>query len=246
MAKQRLTQRQSYQNKVQNFNRRKRYVIFFVLLFLSYHIVSNVFLRSYTVRNNGMLPLYSSSSRIIASPFGYGPTIFAGHRFPTTATPQRGEVVLSILPGHPRSNFLNELFRPVIRFSSLNFSEMVIPERQLGLPELVIKRVIALPGDTLYMQDYVVFVRPRGQNYFINEFELSYTSYETLRGANVANWEQFLPLSSSFQAITLADDEYFLLGDNRTLVNDSRTFGPVARRDIRARVVGSYFNLRFN
>ena len=38
--------------------------------------------------------------------------------------------------------------------------------------------------------------------------------------------------TSDFEAVTLGDDEYFLLGDNRVISLDSRVIGPVHRKDI--------------
>jgi len=46
-----------------------------------------------------------------------------------------------------------------------------------------------------------------------------------------------------FPAVHLEDDEYFVLGDNRTFSQDSRDFGPVRRNAIFARTVLIYWPL---
>jgi signal peptidase I len=46
-----------------------------------------------------------------------------------------------------------------------------------------------------------------------------------------------------FRAVHLEDDEYFVLGDNRTFSQDSRDFGPVPRNAIFARTVLIYWPL---
>jgi signal peptidase I len=46
--------------------------------------------------------------------------------------------------------------------------------------------------------------------------------------------------TSSFPPVHLGDDEYFVLGDNRNSVDDSRDFGPVPRKAIFARVILIY------
>jgi signal peptidase I len=46
-----------------------------------------------------------------------------------------------------------------------------------------------------------------------------------------------------FTAVHLEDDEYFVLGDNRTFSQDSRDFGPVPRNAIFARTVLVYWPL---
>lgn len=75
--------------------------------------------------------------------------------------------------------------------------------------DTLIKRVYGLPGETIKCEN---------GNIYINDHKIDdpYATNET----------------EDFEAVTLGEDEYFLLGDNRTISMDSRIIGPVHRKDI--------------
>lgn len=73
-----------------------------------------------------------------------------------------------------------------------------------------IKRVIAIPGDTIIIQDDMVYV-----NGEMIEDKFAPTSFSDME-----------------KEILLRDNEYFVLGDNRDNSSDSREFGPVLKKDI--------------
>ncbi len=77
----------------------------------------------------------------------------------------------------------------------------------------LIKRVIALPGET---------IRCRNNSVYINGKKLDdvYAYGDT----------------GSFQEITLGDDEYFLMGDNREISLDSRSLGVIKKYEIEGTV----------
>lgn len=79
-----------------------------------------------------------------------------------------------------------------------------------------IKRILALPGDTVEVRDDSIIVngQPLNESYIPEEFE-------TLPGAFTRD-----------RAITLGPDEYFVSGDNRPYSSDSRAWGPIQKRDI--------------
>lgn len=75
--------------------------------------------------------------------------------------------------------------------------------------ELLLKRVIGLPGETVTLQDGRVYI-----------------DGELLEEDYVA---EFCTYSSCNGVWRLGPDQYFVLGDNRTHSLDSHSFGPVAR-----------------
>jgi signal peptidase I len=85
--------------------------------------------------------------------------------------------------------------------------------------ELLIKRVIGLPGETVEIRQGVVYINGKP----LNEPYVTYRSHETLAPRVIP------PLS------------VFVLGDNRSASNDSRVFGPVHRDNIVGRAWFSYW-----
>lgn len=96
------------------------------------------------------------------------------------------------------------------------------PVRQ-GRRDFVVKRIVGVPGDTVAMRSGALFINGERLN------------QDFITDAGV-------PLgSSTFSALTLAEDEYFLLGDNRTNSADSRLYGPVPLLSIAGRAAAVIF-----
>ena len=83
-----------------------------------------------------------------------------------------------------------------------------------------IKRVIGLPGETVQIQDGVIYIngKPLRENY----------GYEEIRNPGFASG-----------TVTLGENEYFVLGDNRNHSADSRepSVGNIERADIIGRAL---------
>ncbi len=78
--------------------------------------------------------------------------------------------------------------------------------------QLYIKRIIGLPGETLYIEDNKIYIL----NEETGEFERLQEYYGIYEGQ--AKYQDC-------DKMTLGDDEYFVLGDNRNDSEDSRSTG---------------------
>ena len=91
-----------------------------------------------------------------------------------------------------------------------------------------VKRVIGLPGDTISCENDVLYINGEAQEQtFLDQ---QYVDKVTRSGE--------IPFTDNFGPITLADDEYFLMGDNRPRSYDSRNLYGVqkfTKGDLRGR-----------
>ena len=109
-----------------------------------------------------------------------------------------------------------------------------------SLHALIIKRVVGLPGQTIEILQGQILVDGRE----VSSSDVGSSSRRTLAGANDAKSPaSYGDAANSFGPVTLADDLFFVLGDNRDNSNDSRTFGPVHRDMIKGRIWVRYWPL---
>lgn len=93
-----------------------------------------------------------------------------------------------------------------------------------------VKRVIGLPGDSIYAKDDVVYVngKPIDEPYL----DTDYANKIRARG------DKF---TEDFDEVILGEDEYFLMGDNRVNSTDSRMVGPFKGENIVGKDVYVFF-----
>lgn len=104
-----------------------------------------------------------------------------------------------------------------------------------------LRRVVGLPGDTIYMKDYILYVKPQGQKHFLSEFEISEHTYNLSFCVSPAEWDNSIGVKGTFDEIKLKDNEYFVLSDNRKTSDDSRLWGAITSDKIKAKVLICYF-----
>ena len=85
----------------------------------------------------------------------------------------------------------------------------------------LVKRVIGLPGEKIKITTTKVGNNLASTIYINGEKLEEDYGYEKIENAGIAKEE-----------ITLKDDEYFVIGDNRNNSSDSRVIGPIKKKDI--------------
>jgi signal peptidase I len=102
---------------------------------------------------------------------------------------------------------------------------VVFPYDENGIETYYIKRVIALPGETVLIKDGTIYID--GEK--LNDEYGYYTDGYILKGYLAE------------EEIELMDDEYFVLGDNRNNSKDSRIIGPVKKEAILGRAFFRFY-----
>lgn len=112
-------------------------------------------------------------------------------------------------------------FRPIPRGTVVTVDAIHLPsyenyKEMFGerAPRLI-KRVVGLPGERIQFQDGKVLIDG-------NVLDEPYLSDEVVTS----------PSNPAYADITLGENEYFVLGDNRPHSKDSRSFGPVPKTEI--------------
>jgi signal peptidase I len=114
--------------------------------------------------------------------------------------------------------FINKF---VYHFESIHRGDVVVFHYPRDPEKSYIKRVIALPGDRLRIDRGAVYVNGKKipEPYVPDEFRDT----------------------KSMPEIFIADEEYFMMGDHRSISSDSREFGPVDRDLIYGKAVFVYW-----
>ncbi len=117
-------------------------------------------------------------------------------------------------------NYLNKDYLLIdeisFRFRAPQRGEVVVLRYPRNENEFFIKRIIGLPGDRVVIKDGAVWLGQSGDQ--LVKLQEDYL----LKGS----------VTLGDQDITLQDEQYFVLGDNRGASLDSRSFGPVVKREI--------------
>ncbi|NND03183.1 MAG: signal peptidase I [Acidimicrobiia bacterium] len=154
-------------------------------------VVKTLLFQAFYIPSESMVETLQVDDRILVNKLSY--------RF---GEPERGDVVVFDQTPDEGESLIGALLR--------NLAESVgarTPEADL------IKRVVALPGETIEIRDNTVFI----------DGEALDEPY--LQPATRTRWENSDPL-------LVPDNEFFVMGDNRTRSLDSRRFGPITREEI--------------
>ena len=153
---------------------------------------------------------------------------------------KRGDLVLLQPENKINSTNLKCIANFFIKFFTAQQISLDNSSETPGLNEKI-RRIVCVPGDTFYMKDYVLYIRPQGEKHFLTEFEIAPKSYNISFTMPQSNWDSSLGVSGSFDEITLKANEYFVLSDLRISSDDSRLWGAITKENIKGKAILLYF-----
>jgi len=103
------------------------------------------------------------------------------------------------------------------KLGSINRLDIIVLDEEKD-NEKIIKRVIGLPGETVAIKKGKIYINDK-----VIDDEYAYGE------------------TSDYDKVTLEDDEYFILGDNRLISKDSRYFGPIKKSEKKGKIVFRLF-----
>ena len=108
------------------------------------------------------------------------------------------------------------------RLSEPHRGDVIVFYNPQNTSQRFIKRVIGLPGETVKIADGKVFIKPTNAKDFFLLDESKYLSSAVQ--------------TTGAEEVKLGGEQYFVMGDNRSLSYDSRFFGPLDRKYIIGRM----------
>ena len=212
-----------------------KYIFF---LFILYTFVSVFLISSYIMNSSSMEPALKEGQRILATPVVFGGRIFGtSMKAPGFRTPGRGEIVVI---SRNQSPVLRTLLDSIVRFFTLQRKTLFNSEKDIWKGPVAVKRIIGIPGDVVKIENYTAYIKTPDSSSFVCEKDLILKKYKPEKGILPVEWKENMPFSGTMEAVKLGDNEYFVLNDNRTDVNDSRLFGPLPVSSVKAPVFLSY------
>jgi signal peptidase I len=151
---------------------------------------------------------------------------------------KRGNIVLVDMRHNKDRKLPLTIIDGVVRFFTLQRISIFSREGQY-----YVKRVIGLPGDEISMNNYSFRVKALGSTFTLTEYELSQRPYHTSIPTTPELWNESAPFAGSMNMLTLGFNECFVVSDDRSNTNDSRTWGSVPPSLITAKAVLRFWPL---
>ncbi len=210
-------------------------IVFAVLIALG---IRAFVIEPYRIPSGSMFPTLLIGDHLFVNKFVYGVKLpFTDWRSPGIRAPERGEVVV---------------------FTVAKLGGQTYPaDRKPDLPrEEFVKRIVGIPGDRIEFRDdgkVLVngepvpekplredFVDDRGRKLLQNEVTMDRHTFVILDDPRSS------PPPPRFNALTVEEGRYFMLGDNRDHSKDSRFWGTVRLAEIKGPAFVLYWSWNFN
>ena len=201
-----------------------------LLIFL---FIRTFFIEAFRIPSGSMIPALLVGDWLFVNKLVYGPHIpFTQTNLPGYAEPKRGEVVVFVSPYQPDEAAVGNDPTPTL-----------------------VKRLIGMAGDTIYMRDGLVYLNGMAQR---QGFAAANNEKGDPNSADpLFAWQKRYALTSSrfgaapaqpthdnWGPLVVPPGHFFMMGDNRYCSKDSRYWGVVPRQNVRGRPMFVYYSYR--
>jgi signal peptidase I len=216
---------------------RKRYILLGIAaVFIVYTSFTSLVFSMAVLENETMAPNLRAGERFIFSSYNIY-SLFSGLDFDTDSLPfRRGNIVMVDMLKGTKIGFFRRAADWIARF----FTAQRVSIIDRGEHRFV-KRVIGLPGDEVSMTNFVIRVKAKGSSYSLTEFEVTEQDYTLDIPQTPALWDSSIPFSGNMDVVVLGENECFVLSDDRSNTNDSRSWGPVLLKNISGKALFRYW-----
>lgn len=209
------------------------------LLFIFFVVISNYVYTTYRISSETMEPALQDGDFVITTPL-VSTNISSDLNKASLFQPLRGDLIV-LTPAYQADLPLHKsIVKSFVSFLTLQKIKLFEQNNSWG-QNMQIRRIIGFPGDSIYVEDFVVHVKSSGSNHFLTEFELAERDYDIRIDELPENWNTSLPFSGYYPVVTLSADEFFVMCDNRLNGSDSRVWGPIQKNRIGGKVIFRYW-----
>ncbi|MDE3127779.1 MAG: signal peptidase I [Gemmatimonadota bacterium] len=205
-----------------------------LLIFL---VIRTFFVEAFKIPSGSMIPTLLVGDWLFVNKAVYGPAVpFTDVHLPGYANPRHGDVVVFVSPYQADEAARGNDPTPVL-----------------------VKRLIGMPGDTIYMRQGVVYVDGVARRQGFGA--LGYTGDPAQSPPDATDplfaWQSTIalhgtrfgsapaePTHDNWGPLLVPPGRYFMMGDNRYCSKDSRYWGTVPRANIRGRPLFVYYSYR--
>jgi len=203
---------------------------------LIYLVINTFLIAAYRIPSGSMIPTLLIGDWLFVNKAVYGPHIpFTNAHLPSFSEPKRGEVIVFVSPYQADEAGRGDDPTPTL-----------------------VKRMVGMPGDTLYMRAGLLHVNGVAQRQ-----GFGIVSKPSERGVQptdvfpLFDWQHKIELKQSrfgaapvqpqldnWGPLVIPPGNYFMMGDNRYESKDSRYWGTVPRENVRGRPSFVYYSYR--
>jgi signal peptidase I len=199
---------------------------------LIYLFVKTFFVEAFRIPSGSMIPTLLVGDWLFVNKLAYGPALpFTNTHLPGYTHPKRNDVVVFVSP----------------------YQADEVEQGRDGTPTLV-KRLVGVPGDTLYMRGAMLYRNGVAQP----QSPATSSNHKEADGPDAHfAWQHRIevkntrfgqppaePTHDNWGPLVIPADHYFMMGDNRYCSKDSRYWGIVPHDNVRGRPLFVYYSYR--